>query len=39
MSTTNWVDALSSHELPADDVTGVVVAGSAQPGISDFTTE
>ena len=27
MSTTNWVDALSSHELSADDVTGVVVAG------------
>ena len=27
MSTTNWTDALSSDDLPADDVTGVVVAG------------
>ena len=27
MSTTDWVDALSTAELPTDDVIGVVVAG------------
>ena len=27
MGHTNWVDALSTAELPADDVKGVVVAG------------
>ena len=27
MSHANWVDALSTDELPADDVIGVVVAG------------
>lgn len=27
MSNTNWVDALSTDDLPADDVKGVVVAG------------
>ncbi|WP_341887851.1 non-heme iron oxygenase ferredoxin subunit [Variovorax sp. YR752] len=27
MSDTNWIDALSADELPADDVIGVVVAG------------
>lgn len=27
MSDTNWVDALSTDELPADDVKGVAVAG------------
>ena len=27
MSNTNWVDALSADDLPADDVIGVVVAG------------
>jgi naphthalene 1,2-dioxygenase system ferredoxin subunit len=27
MDNTNWVDALSTNELPADDVKGVTVAG------------
>ncbi len=27
MGNTNWVDALSTNELPADDVKGVAVAG------------
>ena len=27
MSTTNWVDALSTDELPTDDVKGLAVAG------------
>ena len=27
MSTSNWVDALSADELPADDVQGLAVAG------------
>ena len=27
MGNTNWVDALSTNELPADDVKGVTVAG------------
>jgi naphthalene 1,2-dioxygenase system ferredoxin subunit len=27
MSTTNWVDALSTDELPSDDVMGLVVKG------------
>jgi naphthalene 1,2-dioxygenase ferredoxin component len=27
MSTTNWVDALASDDLPTDDVIGVAVAG------------
>ncbi|GCL63065.1 non-heme iron oxygenase ferredoxin subunit [Pseudaquabacterium pictum] len=27
MDNTTWVDALSATELPADDVTGVIVAG------------
>ncbi len=27
MSQTNWVDALSTDDLPTDDVIGVVVAG------------
>ena len=27
MSTPNWIDALASHDLPADDVLGVTVAG------------
>lgn len=27
MGNTNWVDALSTDELPADDVKGVAVAG------------
>ena len=27
MSNANWVDAMSTDELPDDDVTGVIVAG------------
>ncbi|MEY2872853.1 MAG: hypothetical protein RLZZ373_224 [Pseudomonadota bacterium] len=27
MSTTNWIDALSAADLPADDVMGLAVAG------------
>ena len=27
MGNTNWVDALSTDDLPADDVKGVLVAG------------
>jgi naphthalene 1,2-dioxygenase system ferredoxin subunit len=27
MGNTNWVDALSTNELPADDVKGIAVAG------------
>ena len=28
MSTTNWIDALSTEDLPTDDVIGVVIAGA-----------
>ena len=27
MSTTNWIDALSTEDLPSDDVLGLAVAG------------